>query len=366
MKKVIWIVLATAFMLTLPAEEPRRGFTVDVGMFDETSARELSSRWNANIVRYHMRPIMWASRKKVSYAEAWKMIVADLPAVLDAAQKNNILLVLTLQGGIPNEKSRSYPQGKERLSAIWDDPSNLEILKQCWRDVAEVCKDRPQEIWFDILNEPLDWRDFPSYPKKWPDWAQQTIDEIRKINTRHAIVIEPGPGGLCWGFKDFPLLRGAPLIYSAHCYQPHAYSHQGVKDLQGTDLAKPYLERQKHWPGIFGDGDGGRWDKERLELELLPVIEFQKKHQVSIFIGEFSVARWAPDAPQFLRDNIEIFEKYQWSWTYHAWRESYIWDAECPPEFNTSKARTAEPGDRAKVLLEYMKRNSLNYKDSGK
>ena len=39
-------------------------------------------------------------------------------------------------------------------------------------------------------------------------------------------------------------------------------------------------------------------------------------------------AAWAPGADQYLRDCIALFNEYGWDWTYHAFRESPVWDVE--------------------------------------
>ena len=55
---------------------------------------------------------------------------------------------------------------------------------------------------------------------------------------------------------------------------------------------------------------------------------FQEKHKCRIYVGEFSAAAWAPGAENYLRDCIDLFEEYGWDWTYHAFRESPIWDVD--------------------------------------
>jgi hypothetical protein len=50
---------------------------------------------------------------------------------------------------------------------------------------------------------------------------------------------------------------------------------------------------------------------------------FQQKYQVPIFVGEFGCARFAPGVEVWLRDQIELYERYGWSWAYWAFRE---WD----------------------------------------
>ena len=79
-----------------------------------------------------------------------------------------------------------------------------------------------------------------------------------------------------------------------------------------------------------GEIDGKRWDKAQLEAALKPVVEFQRKYGVHIYIGEFSAIRWAPDgsACRYLKDLIDIFEAHDWDWSYHAFREWDGWSVE--------------------------------------
>jgi hypothetical protein len=99
-------------------------------------------------------------------------------------------------------------------------------------------------------------------------------------------------------------------------YEPHQFTHQGV---QGRPEPVAY-------PGMIG---GREWNRAEVERTLSPVVEFQKRYHVPIFIGEFSAPRWrGDDANRYLRDVIEVCESHGWSWAYHAWREWEGWDAE--------------------------------------
>lgn len=340
-------------------EPPLRGFTVSSLRAD--TLQDARTQWGANIVRWQLNTIASrAQRQKISRSEAFDQVLAELPAGLDRARELGMTVVIA----IPQMALTEGPADREALAKFWrdEDGKNLATWVDAWRRIAVLCADRAdQDIWFDLMNEPLDWTQMPSYPKQWPVWAQRLIDEIRKVDTVHPIVIEPGPGGLCWGFATFPALKDDNLIYSVHQYQPHQYTHQGIGDIRNTDLAQAYLERQRGWPGVFGDSGGGLWDKARVEKELQPVFDFLKRNPgTRIYVGEFSVIRWAPDAARYLRENIEIFEQHGWDWTYHAFREFNGWSPEHDDVYSTpEKARKSEGlNDRGEVLVEFLKRNA--------
>ncbi len=349
--RILLLGLITAFSLvwhTVSAETVRlRGFTVP----NNPAVLKDAPAFGANAVR-----VMLSATPEIQPDGKTHFDLSKLETVLDEAKKNNIAVIVDLHG-VKNPAHQNYRKDRNGRSAdFWNDDSNLELMKQFWTQLATACKDREQTIWYDLYNEPLDWNDFPSYPAKWPKWAQELIDLIRTIDNRHEIVIEPGPGGLCWGFRTFPALKGDRLIYSVHNYQPHAYTHQGISSLKDTDLAKAYLETVPSWPAVYSDAGGGLWDKERLKQELAPALNFQKKHNARIYVGEFGVIRWAPNADRYLRDNIELFEEYGWDWTYHSFREYDGWSFEYEPAFGKAvkaKTETATAG----VLKEFLARN---------
>jgi hypothetical protein len=213
-------------------------------------------------------------------------------------------------------------------------------------------------VWLELKNEPLDWADYPAIPHNWPDWAQKLVDAVRQVSAV-PIVVQVGPGGFCSGFATFPKLKGDNLVYSLHSYQPLSYAHQGVKQLLGTDLAHPYDQLGIHWPAHLGKDPATTWDKERLRKEFEPVIRFSKANHVRIYVGEFGVARWAPNAEDYLRDNIDLFEELGWDWTYHAFRESAIWSFEHDETYSDrahAQLSTSENA-RAKVVRNALKKN---------
>jgi hypothetical protein len=84
---------------------------------------------------------------------------------------------------------------------------------------------------------------------------------------------------------------------------------------------------------------------------------------VPIYVGEFSAIRWAPGAADYIRDLIELFEEYGWSWTYHAFAEWHGWDTEYNEQMtsdaNRLAAKATQPTDRELILKGYLARNTF-------
>ena len=334
-----------------------RGFTVPAKADDKMLGDAAAT--GANVVRLILSPITVSDSQA-----AWQKMIAALPAQLDSARAHHLDVVVSLfNPPCPTPLPKDGAARKEWMHQFWNDPASLQAMIQQATETAKVIAPYQGMVWLELKNEPLDWYEYPKIPHNWPGWAQQIIDAVRQVSDV-PIVVQVGPGGLCNGFADFPKLNGKNIVYSVHNYQPHAYTHQGIQNLTGTDLAHAFGQMGQGWPGTFGDGAGGVWNKDRLRQELAPAVEFARKNNVRMYVGEFGVARWAPNAADYLKDNIELFEEFGWDWTNHAFRESTIWSFEHDETFskpNDAKLSPTET-DRAKVLKSFLKLNASSPK----
>ena len=104
--------------------------------------------------------------------------------------------------------------------------------------------------------------------------------------------------------------------------------------------------------------------KKRQEAVLAPVTAFQARYHVPIYVGEFSVVRWAPpgSGARWLQDVVDLFEARHWSWTYHAFREWHGWSLEHGGTFWMNgmepPPEAAKETDRAKVIRRALGRNA--------
>jgi aryl-phospho-beta-D-glucosidase BglC (GH1 family) len=337
------------------ANFPRlRGMTVPHGA-DATVFHDAAAN-GANAVRLILSPLTTSASHP---AAGWQKMVENLPSQLEAAKKEHIIVIVSLFTPPVDRNFGPSAKDEERkaaLHAFWTDPNSLDVMIAQAVQTARLLKPYEGMVWLELKNEPLDWADYPAIPHNWPVWAQKLVDAVRAVSAV-PIVVQVGPGGFSSGFATFSKLKGDNLVYSLHNYQPLSYTHQGVKQLIGTDLAHPYDQLGKKWPAE--DGKGGLWDKERLRKEFEPVIRFARENKVRIYVGEFGVARWAPNAEDYLRDNIELFEEQGWDWTYHAFRESAIWSFEHDETYsdrNSARLSTSENA-RAKVIRAALSKN---------
>ena len=263
--------------------------------------------------------------------------VANTDVIVKYAEKYGIYIVLCMGGSSPK-------------FGLFDSPQNQTKFIECWKRLAERYKNNKAVVMYDLANEPheSEWKK-ENGVKTYDELMMATALAIREMDPVKCIAVETGVGGSnvrgFYTMKPFP--ASIPnVVYAPHMYAPMAVTHQGV---YGSSEGVSY-------PGCILDGV--TWDKAQLERSLKPAIDFQKRYNVQMFIGEFGCVRWAPDgsAARWLADAIEIFEKYNWDWSYHAFRESDLWD----PEYmdgTHDMTRPSTPSGREKVLRGYFDKN---------
>ncbi len=228
-----------------------------------------------------------------------------------------------------------------------------------WNKVSTDCQKRFVELWqeiarkyrgakaiwgYDLANEPVEGV-VEEGLADWQELAERTAKAIRAIDPSRTIIVEPPDWGSPDGLKDFQPIDVPNIVYSVHMYIPGTFTHQGVHG-RSPPIRYP------------GEIDGRTWDRTQLEAALKPAIDFQKRHNVHLYIGEFSAIRWAPDnsAYRYLRDLIEIFEAHDWDWTYHAFREWHGWSVEHGPDPNDLRP-SPHPTDRQRLLQAWFAKN---------
>ncbi|EIP96508.1 endoglucanase [Opitutaceae bacterium TAV1] len=318
-------------------------------------------RWEANLVRLQILPGHEAARLKKSVWDAWPLMLDALEEQVKQADANGIKVAVTLMG---------YPSDKRLArdsSAFWDSPETPEVLCKVWTDIARRLLPYRDAIYgYDLLNEPLDRGQLPDTPKQWHGIATKIIAAIRKIDPDVWVICETGPGFFFTGFEKFRPLADKRVIYSAHFYEPDWFTHQGILTEKIGNRYPSLRDEHRAWSRNAGEKNV-EWGRARLAREMQPAVDFEKKYNVPIYVGEFSVARWAPkeDAVQWLRDVIDLIEERGWSWSYHAFREfngwslehdETFWNWKSPPEVPRPQPVTYET-ERAKVIKAALRKN---------
>ncbi len=309
------------------------------------SGRDLSEnafkqlkKWNVNLIRFQIRAK--GGSKSISTKEKYlNMIdqkIIEIDNVLKLCKKYGIKLIIDLHVGPGTIKTKVN-------SNILGKDTNIETLEETWRRMATHYKGNPLIYAYDILNEPIMPNKHGS-SMSWQEIAERIVKVIRKIDPNTPIIVEPSAG--ISNFHNLKPIKAKNIIYSPHYYPPYAYTHQGIYG---------------HWvkwsyPGYI---NGIYYDREQLRIALKSAIDFQKKHNVPIFVGEFSVAAWAKGSDKYMADLISLFEEYGWDWTYHAFRESQIWSVEEESTY-PRKFKKSSDNPRMRVLLKALSKNKTS------
>lgn len=323
---------------------PRLRGVMSPNEYREGDLRDLAEDWNANVIRWQLTTA-WGAKYQypVDYDlekyDAWlAKEMADLDLALEACERYGIYLVIDLHsppgGRLPNGDM-----------VMFHEPGYHEKFVEVWQALATRYRDHPAVWGYDLVNEPSQETPSPEGIPNWYDAQVETARAIREIDPDTPIIMTTIFSSSAEGFKYLEPLDLPRIIYQAHMYWPHAFTHQGI-DGGGERM---------HYPGEYR---GQRLNKEALREHLAPIREFQLAYNVPIYLGEFSAVRWAPDgsAARYISDCIELFEEYGWDWSYHAYREWHGWDLDLGPN-KQDETPTTEPGPRKQLLLEWFAKN---------
>ncbi len=314
-----------------------RGTMVAPGM----TATDLSvlASWRANVVRWQLGATTYTNGlSTATHSTALANELAKLDALLPNFSSRGMAVTLDLH-------SLSTHQ--------FDNATNQKKLIDVWRQLAARYKNGGTNsysaaIWgYDINNEPHDdaWTENLLTLN---ELSEQVALAIREIDPTKAIIIEPynaEPGRMA----DLRPVRTTNVVYSIHYYNPWSYVAQGV------DVSQPYTPIT--YPGTI---EGTTWDSTKMRANVQATVDFQTKYQVSIYVGEFSVLRWAPGGGTFLGDCVNLWESLGWDWTYHAFREWQGWSVEIDATTpRTSSTPSATPTDRQQILTNAFSTNVL-------
>ncbi len=264
------------------------------GDLSEESLRNLAD-WGANLLRLQIGGNELRHGESVeAYFAALSNKLDWCETIMDRCARNGIHVIVDLHAG-PGCVST-----KHAANIIPDDYDAAELAK-AWEIIAARFKDHPATYAYDILNEPS------VAPATWVRVCEEVMRATRRIDPRTPFVVETAKH---W-------YEGENVIYSPHFYSPHPLTHNGV--------GGPTKVRWSY-PGYI---NGVYWDKEQMRVDLRSWIEFQREHPgARILVGEFSCILWSKGSDAWIRDAIDLFEEYGWSWCYHAYREWPAWDVE--------------------------------------
>ena len=202
------------------------------------------------------------------------------------------------------------------------------FLIPVWSQIAEHFKNRSDYLIYEILNEPqaISARD-------WGKIQGDVVDEIRKIDKKHLIVVGGTDYNSVETLSSLPKYKDNRLLYTFHFYEPLVFTHQGSGDLEDLE-GVPFPYRSGSMPAIPNDLKGTwaekvianytyRGNGEETARLIKKASDFSKQRNVPVFCGEFGVLMRfaaADDRVRWYQTVREQFEanKIPWiNWAYY-------------------------------------------------
>ena len=247
-----------------------------------------------------------------------------LEAAIDRFHRAGLLVVVDL-----HNENRA-----DEASAAWED-----AFGRFWEALAaRLCKFDPEWTLFEIVNEPV----FNKHEAEWDGLNARFAAAIRKSAPAHTIITSGTDWGGIDGLRRLKPLADKNVVYSFHCYDPFAFTHQGatwssqeVRPLRGVpypsspEAVAPLLAELADHPQSqkFLEKYGQeRWNKEKLAARFKQGIDWGAQNGVPLYCGEFGVfPRFAKPEHRanWFRDFGQVLAENRIGWAIWSWDEGF-------------------------------------------
>ncbi len=180
-----------------------------------------------------------------------------------------------------------------------------------WKQLAPRYKDQPDNVIFEILNEPNQ----KLTPELWNTFLVDAMKIIRETNPNRTLIIGPANWN---GIESLPTLilpaDDKNIIVTVHFYYPMKFTHQGA----------PWSKENVKYSGI--NWTGTKEEKAEIDSRLKVAADWSKAHDRPIFLGEFgSYDKGDMDSrSRYTAYVARTAEKYGFSWAYWQFDSDFI------------------------------------------
>ncbi|MEJ6949479.1 glycoside hydrolase family 5 protein [Natronospora cellulosivora (SeqCode)] len=224
-----------------------------------------------------------------------------LDKVISWGEKYNIYIILDLHAAQGWQNEGWHSDNPHNIALLWKNRDYIERVKNLWIHIAKRYKDKDYIAGYDLLNEP-EAPDIDSLNMVY----HEIVDAIRAVDKKHIIFLEGNSKGTEFEGLEEPFDEN--LAYSSHNYNP------------ATHVARKY-------PGYV---NGTYIDKKWLEEAFLERNNWILDHKRPSWIGEFGALYDGSESNlssfdlarlNALKDQIDIFNKYEQHWTIWTYKD---------------------------------------------
>lgn len=267
-------------------------------MFEAPSETEWGNPWLpeypgmiAKLGFQHVRiPVRWEPEERSSLSFPYTInpdFLARIQQVVDSCLDNGLSAIVNMHH---HEMLFENP-----------DAQKARFLAQ-WKQISEYFKDYPDELLFEILNEPHG----NLTAEKWNSFLADALSTIREDNPDRVVVIgTPDYGGL-GGLSKLKIPDDQNIILTVHYYNPFQFTHQGAEWVDGSNA----------WLGT-------KWNDTETERAVVqndfaPLKTLEEEQHIPVHIGEFGAYSKADPVSRkkWTTYLSRYFEMQGWSWAY--------------------------------------------------
>ena len=243
-------------------------------------------------VRINLHPFRHMDRDSNELSDSWWRV---LDWAVENALKSELMVILDMH----------------EFGAMGRDPTgNKDRFMAFWRQVSERLADAPDNVLFEILNEPSRELD----AKMWDAFYREALAIIRKSNPTRTVIIGPPGYNSIGGLRELTLPEDdRNIILTVHYYSPMDFTHQGARWAGRQDkIGVPW--------------EGSAEQKAAIERDLAKAQAWAKEHNRPVFLGEFGVYDKAAmaDRARYLRFVTRTVERLGWSWAYWQFDSDFV------------------------------------------
>jgi len=198
------------------------------------------------------------------------------------------------------------------FNAMADDPiGKKEMFLSVWRQLAPRYKDQPNDVLFEVLNEP----NRKLSADLWNSYLIEAVNLIRETNPTRTLIIGPGNWN---GIESLPTLKlpenEKNIIVTVHFYHPMKFTHQGA----------PWSQENKDLSGITWTGT--KDEVEDVETKLKVAADWSKMNNRPIYLGEFGAYDKGEmgSRARYTACVARTAEKFGFSWGYWQFDSDFI------------------------------------------
>jgi endoglucanase len=141
-----------------------------------------------------------------------------------------------------------------------------------WRQIASHYKDRPEQLYFELLNEP----NGALKDELWAEMVPKLLAVVRQSNPRRIVIVGPGHWNNLTKLDSLRLPEeDRMLIVTFHYYEPFHFTHQAASWVKGSEK----------WKGTTWTGAPSQ--RAALAKDLDRAAAWSKKHGRPLYLGEF-------------------------------------------------------------------------------